>query len=105
MRRTRTPSGTWRRTAPPRGASVSRSWSGRCGARRSQEEAGAATTGLRRGDVDGILSPRFLSLNIPGFILDIAPKGTFPTMFPATFFAALGVLNDTAATDRELGRE
>src|SRR5213593_2725334 len=29
---------------------------------RSQEEAGAAIAGLRKGEVDGILSPRFLSM-------------------------------------------
>ena len=71
----------------------------------SQAEAGAALAGLRRGDVDGILSPRFLSLNIPGFILDIAPKGTFPTMFQATFFAERGGLVSYAATDGDLGRQ
>ena len=72
---------------------------------RSQEEAGAAIGGLRRGDVDGILSPRFLSLNIPGFIQDIAPKGTFPTMFPTPFFAERGGLASYGATDGELGRQ
>jgi len=71
---------------------------------RNQDEAGAAISGLRRGDVDGILSPRFLSLNIPGFILDIAPKGTFPTMFQGTFFVERGGLVSYVASDGDLGR-
>src|SRR5713226_1391447 len=50
---------------------------------RSQEEAGAVISGLRRGDVDGIFAPRVLSLNIPGFIVATSAKGTFPTMFQA----------------------
>jgi len=52
---------------------------------RSQEEAGAIISGLRRGDVDGIFAPRVLSLNIPGFILATSVKGTFPTMFQAAW--------------------
>jgi putative tryptophan/tyrosine transport system substrate-binding protein len=72
---------------------------------RSQDEAGAVIGGLRRGEVDGILAPRFLSLNIPGFILDIAPKGTFPTMFQASFFAERGGLASYGATDADLGRQ
>ena len=59
---------------------------------RSQEEAGAIISGLRRGDVDGIFAPRVLSLNIPGFILATSVKGTFPTMFQAAFFAERGGL-------------
>jgi len=41
---------------------------------RSQEEAGAVISGLRRGDVDGIFAPRVLSLNIPGFIVATSAK-------------------------------
>jgi putative tryptophan/tyrosine transport system substrate-binding protein len=72
---------------------------------RSQEDAGAAITGLRRGEVDGIFAPRFLSLNIPGFILDVAVKGTFPTMFQAPFFVERGGLASYGASDGELGRQ
>ena len=72
---------------------------------RTQEEAGAAIARLRKGDVDGILSPRFLSLNIPGFIVDIATRGTFPTMFPVTFFVEQGGLAAYGVTDGDLGRQ
>jgi len=71
---------------------------------RSQEEAGAVISGLRRGDVDGIFAPRVLSLNIPGFIVATAAKGTFPTMFQAAFFAERGGLASYGATDGDLGR-
>jgi len=70
---------------------------------RSQEAAGAAITGLRKGDVDGIFSPGDLSLNIPGFILEI--KGTIPTMFPRSFFVEQGGLASYSARDLELGRQ
>ena len=71
---------------------------------RSQEEAGAVISGLRRGDVDGIFAPRVLSLNIPGFIVATSVKGTFPTMFKAAFFAERGGLASYGATDGDLGR-
>jgi putative tryptophan/tyrosine transport system substrate-binding protein len=71
---------------------------------RSQEEAGATITGLRREDVDGIFSPRVLSLNIPGFVLEVAPK-RFPTMFQASFFVERGGLASYGATDGDLGRQ
>ena len=72
---------------------------------RNQEEARAAITGLRRGEVDGIFSPRFLSLNIPGFILEIAPKRALPTMFHGPFYAERGGLASYSANDQELGRQ
>jgi putative ABC transport system substrate-binding protein len=70
---------------------------------RSQEEAGAAITGLRRGDVDGIFSPRVLSLNIPGFILEI--KGTIPAMFARSFSVERGGLASYSAREQEMGRQ
>jgi putative tryptophan/tyrosine transport system substrate-binding protein len=72
---------------------------------RSQEEAGAVINGLRKGDVDGIFSPRVLSLNIPGFIVSQASKGAIPTMFQARFFAEQGGLASYGATDSDLGRQ
>ena len=72
---------------------------------RSQEEAGAIISGLRKGEVDGIFAPRVLSLNIPGFILATSAKGTFPTMFQASFFAERGGLASYGATDGDLGRQ
>ena len=72
---------------------------------RTQEEAGAVLSGLRRGEVDGIFAPRVLSLNIPGFIVATGAKGTIPTMFQAAFFAERGGLASYGAVDGELGRQ
>ena len=72
---------------------------------RSQEEAGAVISGLRRGDVDGIFAPRVLSLNIPGFIMATGAKGAIPTMFQGAFFAERGGLASYGAVEGELGRQ
>ena len=53
---------------------------------RTQAEA---RTMLMRGQdtkVQGFLSPRYLYLNIPGFVLQAASEQNIPTMFPDAFF-------------------
>jgi putative ABC transport system substrate-binding protein len=72
---------------------------------RSEEEARAAITGLRKGEADGIFSLRFLSLNISGFILEIAARGVLPTMFHIPFFVERGGLVSYSANYHELGRQ
>jgi putative tryptophan/tyrosine transport system substrate-binding protein len=72
---------------------------------RTQEEAGAVLSGLRRGEVDGIFAPRVLSLNIPGFIVATGTKNSIPTMFQAAFFTERGGLASYGAVDAELGRQ
>jgi putative ABC transport system substrate-binding protein len=53
---------------------------------RTQEEAQAVFAQLRKSEVDGILSPFSTSLNIPGFILDVAAQQGIPAMFNTTFY-------------------
>jgi putative ABC transport system substrate-binding protein len=72
---------------------------------RTQEEAQAAIAGVRRGEVDGIFSPRLHSLNIPGFILEVGAKGRVPTMFHSPFFVEQGGLASYAADRHEAGRQ
>jgi putative ABC transport system substrate-binding protein len=72
---------------------------------RTEQEAQAALAKIRKGEVDGILSPRFLSLNIPGFILDTAQKQRLPTMFHGLFFVEHGGLAAYSAADSQLGRQ
>jgi putative ABC transport system substrate-binding protein len=72
---------------------------------RTEHEAQAALAKIRKGEVDGILSPRFLSLNIPGLILDTAQKQGLPTMFHGLFFAEHGGLAAYSAADSQLGRQ
>jgi putative ABC transport system substrate-binding protein len=72
---------------------------------KSEDEARAVLTGLRKADADGVFAPRFLSSNIPGFILDIAQRGVLPTMFTSAFFVERGGLASYAASLHELGRQ
>jgi putative ABC transport system substrate-binding protein len=72
---------------------------------RTEEEARAAISGARKGEVDGIFAPRFLSLNIPGFILDTGSKQRLPTMFQGAFLVERGGLASYSATDKQLGHQ
>jgi putative ABC transport system substrate-binding protein len=71
----------------------------------SEEEARATIGGIRKGEADGILSLRFLSSNIPGFILELAPRGLMPTMFEDPFFVERGGLVSYSANSYELGKQ
>ena len=73
---------------------------------RTQEEARAVLAQLRKSEVDGILSPWSLSLNIPGFILEVAAQQGIPTMFNSTFFPAeQGALASYAPNTYETGKQ
>jgi ABC-type uncharacterized transport system substrate-binding protein len=72
---------------------------------RTEDEARSAISGTKKGEIDGIFSPRFLSLNIPGFILDTGSKQRLPTMFQGTFLVERGGLASYSATDTHLGRQ
>ncbi len=72
---------------------------------RSQEEAEAALAQVRKGDVDGILKPRGISLNIPGFILEAAALRGIPTMFVGTWYVERGGLASYAESSHESGRQ
>ena len=72
---------------------------------RTQEEAQAAIVGVRKGAVDGIVSPRLHSLNIPGFILEVGAKATVPTMFHSSFYVERGGLASYGAARHEMGRQ
>lgn len=71
----------------------------------SEEEARAAIGGIRKGDADGIFSLRSLSFNVPGFILELAPRGLMPTMFHYPFFVEQGGLASYSANTYELGKQ
>ncbi len=72
---------------------------------RTEEEAQAAITGVRKREVDGMFSPRHISLNIPGFIMEIGPKRGVPTMFSDAFYVERGGLASYSANLYELGRQ
>ena len=56
----------------------------------TQAEAQATLTQVRKGEVDGILMPGSLSLNIPGFIVETARQQSIPTMYYGVFFVDKG---------------
>ena len=72
---------------------------------RTQEEAQATLAQVRKGDVDGILKPRGISLNIPGFILEAAALRGIPTMFNGTWYVERGGLASYADDDHASGRQ
>ena len=72
---------------------------------RTEDEARSVISAIRKSEVDGIFSPRLLSLNIPGLILDIAPKRAIPTMFDDVFFVERAGLASYSANNYELGRQ
>jgi len=70
---------------------------------RSEEDAKGAVTAVRKSVAEGLLSPRLLSLNIPGYIHEA--RETVPTMQHSAFFVERGALASYAADQHELGRE
>jgi putative ABC transport system substrate-binding protein len=72
---------------------------------RTEDEARSVISAVRKGEVDGIFAPRLLSLNIPGLILEIAPKRAIPTMFDDTFYVERAGLASYAANLYGLGRQ
>jgi len=70
---------------------------------RTQEEARAVLSNVR--EADGILSPRFLSLNIPGFIIEASRRQAIPTMLHSSFHVEQGGLASYAADLYEVGRQ
>jgi len=72
---------------------------------RTQEDARVAIAGARRGAVDGILSPVFLSLNILGFMLEAGTVQRIPTMFHRSWYAQRGGLASYGASAYEFGRQ
>jgi len=71
----------------------------------TEDEARSAIMAIKKSEVDGIFSPRLLSLNIPGLILEIAPKRAIPTMFEAPFYVEHGGLASYGADKYALGRQ
>jgi putative ABC transport system substrate-binding protein len=71
---------------------------------RTHGEARLVLDIVRKSEVDGILSPRFLSLNIPGFISEAGLRQSIPTMLHTSFHVEQDGLASYAANHYELGR-
>lgn len=72
---------------------------------KSQEEARAALLGIATDAVDGILPPRYLSLNIPGFALEANVQRGIAAIFPAAFWVERGALASYGADYYGTGRQ
>lgn len=58
----------------------------------TQEEAQATLAQISKSEVDGILQPFSLSLNIPGFVLEMSSQQAIPTMGTISFYVERGAL-------------
>ena len=72
---------------------------------RNQDEARAAVAEIGKGQVDAIVAPRWLTLNIPGFMLQAAARRAAPTMFSDAYFVEQGGLVSYAANTTDVGRQ
>ena len=71
----------------------------------SQAEAQELLGSQRRGDVDGIFSPRSVALNIPAFILEGATRFSIPAMFHDSIWVEQGGLASYSANTYQVGRQ
>ncbi|MBI3303093.1 MAG: ABC transporter substrate-binding protein [Deltaproteobacteria bacterium] len=72
---------------------------------RTPEEAQTVLSRVRQGDVDGILAPQNLALNLPGFILEASAQRMAPTMFSTAFWVEQGGLVSYGPNFYESGRQ
>jgi putative tryptophan/tyrosine transport system substrate-binding protein len=71
----------------------------------TQAEAQTALSSVHKTEVGGLLSPRYLSLNIPGFIVEAGLREKIPTMLHASFHVEQGGFASYAADLYQLGRQ
>jgi putative ABC transport system substrate-binding protein len=69
------------------------------------EEARTALAQVQRGEINGILQPPSVSLNIPGFILETIAQPAIPTMFDDVFYVEHGGLASYGPNYYETGRQ
>jgi putative ABC transport system substrate-binding protein len=71
---------------------------------RAEDEAKLALEKLKKGEIHGILSPRPMAANIPGYVREAGSMSSTPTMFASTFFAENGGLASYTPNTYESGR-
>jgi putative ABC transport system substrate-binding protein len=72
---------------------------------RTHEEAQATLAGLSRAEIHGIIVPRSLSLNIPGFAREATSRQGIPTMFFGAWHVENGGLASYGPAFYESGRQ
>jgi putative ABC transport system substrate-binding protein len=71
---------------------------------RTEDEAKMVLGKLKKNDIHGILSPRPMTANIPGYVREAGSQLSIPTMFSSTFFAENGGLASYTPNTYESGR-
>jgi putative ABC transport system substrate-binding protein len=71
----------------------------------TEKEAQETLAQLHKDEVDGILAPGPLSMNIPGSILDITTKQAIPTLFESAFYVERGGLASYGPDFYETGKQ
>jgi putative ABC transport system substrate-binding protein len=71
----------------------------------TEDEARTTLSGLRKAEVDGIVTGATLALNIPGFALDATLQRAIPTMFNGSFYVERGGLASYGTDFYESGRQ
>lgn len=72
---------------------------------RTEEEAQASLSQVKKGEVDGMLQPPTVSLNIGGFLLEATSQKTLPTMFVSSFLVERGGFAGYGPDAYESGRQ
>jgi putative tryptophan/tyrosine transport system substrate-binding protein len=72
---------------------------------RTMAEARDALAGVRKEDIDGMLAPHDLDLNIPGFVLEATTKQGIPSMFDGAFYLQDGGLASYGPSEFASGRQ
>jgi putative ABC transport system substrate-binding protein len=72
---------------------------------RTESEAEAAFAGVEKGQVDGILVPFIVTMNIPGIAEKAATQKRIPAMFPGRFWVERGGLASYAPNQYSMGRQ
>lgn len=72
---------------------------------RTQEEAQVALAQIQKGEVDGLLMPRSLALNIPGFLVKAAAQRAIPVMCDGAFWVERGCLASYGPDFYDSGRQ
>lgn len=71
----------------------------------TEAEAQMTLAQARKGEVDGILKPPYVALNIPGFILEATAQQGLPSMFDGAFWVERGGLASYGPDFYEAGRQ
>jgi putative ABC transport system substrate-binding protein len=71
----------------------------------SEQEARAALAEVRKGDIDGMLAPGDVSLNIPGLVLEFGQKEGIPAMFAGSVYLVGGGVASYGGSRDAAGRQ